>query len=120
MWPFLTGCHQGINRNFMHYASVHACHWKSCYNFRLLIGMKMMLFLIDQRFKQAVFQFSSGSILLATSLYEPLLMKNKCKMASRMKKISLFGDNSITKGYSVTKFFQCSLFIKAFLLVVFP
>ena len=38
-----------------------------------------MLFLIDQQFKQAVFQFSKESILLATSLYKPLLMKNKCK-----------------------------------------
>ena len=65
-----------------------------------------MLFLIDQQFKQVVFQFSRGSILLATSLYKPLLMKNKCKMASRMKKISLFGDISITKGYFVTKFFS--------------
>ena len=68
----------------------------------------MMLFLIDQRFKQAVFQFSRGSILLATSLYKPLLMKNKSKMASMMKKIFLSGNISITKVYLVTKFFQCS------------
>ena len=79
----------------------------------------MMLFLIDQQFEQTVFQFSRGSILLATSLYKPLLIKNKCEMASRMKKISVFGDISVMKGYFVTKFFQCSLFIKAFLLVVF-
>ena len=31
-------------------------------------------------------------------------MKNKCKMASRLKKISLSGDISITKRYFVTKF----------------
>ena len=78
-----------------------------------------MLFLIDQRFKQAVFQFSKGSILLATSFYNHLLMNNRCKMVCMLKKISLFGDISITKGYFVTKFFKCSLFIKAFLLVVF-
>ena len=74
----------------------------------------MMLFLIDQRFKQTVFQFSSGSILLATSLHEPLLMKNKCKMASRMKKMSLFGDSSITKGYSVTSFFSAHYLSRPF------
>ena len=80
---------------------------------------KMMLFLIDQQFKQAVFQFSKGSILLVTSLYKPLLMKNKCKIASMIKKVSLSGDISITKGCFVTKFFQCPLLINTFILVVF-
>ena len=79
-----------------------------------------MLFLIVQRFKQAVFQFSKRSILLATSLYKPLLMKHKCKMVSMLKKIALSGDIPITKGCFVTKFFQYSLFVIAFLLVVFP
>ena len=65
-----------------------------------------MLFLIDQQFKQAVFQLSRGSILLATSLYKPLLMKNKCKMASMMKKISLSGDIFIMKGYFLQTFFS--------------
>ena len=55
---------------------------------------------------QAVFQFSKGSILQATSLYKPLLMNNKSKMASMVKKISLSGDISITKGYFVTKLFS--------------
>ena len=38
---------------------------------------------------------------------------------SMMKKITHSGDISITKGYFVAKFFKCSLFFKAFLLVVF-
>ena len=95
-----------LNKNFMHNSLIHACHWKSCHNFRcwfLQIHIKMMLFLIDYRFMQAVFQFSKGSILLATSLYKSLLMKNKSKM---VKKMSLSGDTSITKGYFVTKFFS--------------
>ena len=36
MRPFLTVCHQGINEGFMRYASLYACHWKTCYNFCLL------------------------------------------------------------------------------------
>ena len=55
---------------------------------------------------QAVFQFSKGSILLPTILYKPLLMKNKSKMVSMLKKISLSGDISITKEYYVAKFFH--------------
>ena len=35
-WPFPTGCYQGIKKDFTRYASVHACHWKSCHNFCLL------------------------------------------------------------------------------------
>ena len=39
-WPFLTVCHQETNKGFMlgfmRYAWVYACHWKTCYNFRLL------------------------------------------------------------------------------------
>ena len=48
--------------------------------------------------------------MLATSLYKPLLMKNKCKMASVLKNISLFEDFSITKRCFVTNFYQFSLF----------
>ena len=35
-WPFLTGCHQGINNGLMHYASIYAHLRKTCYNFCLL------------------------------------------------------------------------------------
>ena len=52
-WSFLTGYHQGINKGFMHYTLVYACHQETCYNFRLLtrtdLNQKTKLLLIDQQ-----------------------------------------------------------------------
>ena len=46
--------------------------------------------------------------MLATTLYKSLFMKNTCKMASMLKKISLSGDISIMKWCFVT---NSSIFI---------
>ena len=48
------------------------------------------------------------------SLYKPLFMKNKCKMVSMLKRLSLSGDISIMKGHFVTKFFSVHYLSKAF------
>ena len=48
--------------------------------------------------------------MLATTTYKTSLMKNKCKMASMLKKISLSGNISITKRCFVINFYL-SIFI---------
>ena len=53
--------------------------------------------------------------MLAISLYKPLLMKNKCKMASTLKKISLSGDISIW-GYLHNKMVFCYKLLSIFII----
>ena len=47
--------------------------------------------------------------MLPATIYKPLLMKNKCKMVSTLKKVSLSWDISITKRCFATNFL--SIFI---------
>ena len=80
-WPFLTVCHQVINKGFMCYVSVYACLWKTCYNFCLLncrnsnendvtpYRSAISVNLVSVQY----------SILLATTVYKPLLIKINAK-----------------------------------------
>ena len=104
-------------------ASLYACHWKTYYNFCLLThrnSNKSDVTPYRSAISVNLVSHQLRKYLLATAVYKPLLMKNKCKMASMLKKISLSGDISITKRSYATNFYQFSLFIKTYLLVALP
>ena len=100
-WPFLAGCHQEINKGFMRYTSVYACHWKTYYNFCLLASSNSNQ--SDITLHRSAISVRE-SMLLATSLCKPLLMKNKCKMASVLKRIFLSGISPQWKGVLLQTF----------------